>query len=59
MLPGAVAQARNQGLNWEEIGQLLRVSAATAARRYRKCTMINLTRITGISPRSAQARTCV
>jgi hypothetical protein len=35
LLPGAVDQARDQGVNWEEIGQLLGVSAATAARRYR------------------------
>jgi hypothetical protein len=35
LLPAAVDQARDQGLNWEEIGQLLGVSAATAARRYR------------------------
>ena len=35
LLPRAVAQARDQDLNWEEIGQLLGVSAATAARRYR------------------------
>lgn len=35
LLPEAVAQARDQGLTWQEIGQLLGVSAATAARRYR------------------------
>jgi hypothetical protein len=35
LFPGAVDQARDQGVNWEEIGQLLDVSAATAARRYR------------------------
>ena len=35
LLPDAVDQARDQGVNWEEIGQLLGVSAATAARRYR------------------------
>jgi hypothetical protein len=34
-LPEAVAQARDQGPTWHEIGQLLGVSAATAARRYR------------------------
>ncbi len=36
MLPDAVAQARDQGLTWHELGQLLGVSAATAARRYRQ-----------------------
>jgi hypothetical protein len=35
LLPGAVAQARDQGLTWQEIGQLLGITAATAARRYR------------------------
>jgi len=35
LLPDAVAQARDQGLTWPEIGQLLGVSAATAAHRYR------------------------
>jgi hypothetical protein len=35
LLPDAVTQAREQGLTWHEIGQLLGVSAATAARRYR------------------------
>jgi nucleotide-binding universal stress UspA family protein len=35
LLPDAVAQARDQGLPWPEIGQLLGVSAATAAHRYR------------------------
>ena len=34
-LPEAVAQARDQGLTWHEIGQLLGVSAKAAARRYR------------------------
>jgi hypothetical protein len=35
LLPDAVAQARDQGLTWHEIGQLLGVSATAAARRYR------------------------
>jgi hypothetical protein len=36
MLTGAVADARDQGLTWSEIGQLLGTSQAAAARRYRK-----------------------
>jgi hypothetical protein len=35
LLPDAVAQARDQGLTLHEIGQLLGITAATAARRYR------------------------
>ena len=35
MLPDAVAYARDQELTWTEIGQLLNLSAETAARRYR------------------------
>jgi hypothetical protein len=35
LLPDAVAQARDQGLTWHEIGQLLGITAATAAHRYR------------------------
>jgi hypothetical protein len=35
LLPDAVAQARDQGLTWQEIGQLLGISATAAARRYR------------------------
>ena len=35
LLPDAVARARDQGLTWQEIGQLLGSTAATAARRYR------------------------
>jgi hypothetical protein len=35
LLPDAVARARDQGLTWQEIGQLLGITAATAARRYR------------------------
>jgi hypothetical protein len=34
LLPQAVADARDQGLTWKEIGQLLNTSPA-AARRYR------------------------
>lgn len=34
LLLDAVAQARDQGLTWHEIGQLLGVSATAAARRY-------------------------
>ena len=35
MLPAAVSQARDQGCTWAEIGQLLNLSPAAAARRYR------------------------
>jgi hypothetical protein len=35
LLPDAVAQARDQELTWDEIGQLLGLTGATAARRYR------------------------
>ena len=35
LLPKAVADARDQGLTWTEIGQLLGLSADTTARRYR------------------------
>ena len=35
MLPDAIAAARDQGHIWAEIGQLLNISQATAARRYR------------------------
>jgi hypothetical protein len=34
-LPAAVAAARDQDLTWHDIGQLLGISPATAARRYR------------------------
>jgi hypothetical protein len=34
-LPDAVAQARDQGLTWHEIGQLLGITATAAAHRYR------------------------
>ena len=34
LLPEAVAQARDQELTWNEIGQLLGLAASTAARRY-------------------------
>ncbi|MGH3402440.1 MAG: hypothetical protein ACRDRJ_08015 [Streptosporangiaceae bacterium] len=36
MIPGAVHEARDQGHTWAEIGQLLNLSPATAARRYRR-----------------------
>ena len=39
LLPDAVAQARDQDLTWNEIGQLLGLSASTAARRYRDATL--------------------
>jgi len=48
MLPATVSQARDQEHTWAEIGQLLSLSPATAARRYRNHPMINLTRITRI-----------
>jgi hypothetical protein len=35
MIPTAVAHARDQEHTWAEIGQLLNLSPATAARRYR------------------------
>src|SRR5258707_458456 len=35
MIPAAVSQARDQGHTWAEIGQLLNLSPAAAARRYR------------------------
>jgi hypothetical protein len=35
LLPTAVADGRDQGLTWKEIGQLLNTSPAAAARRYR------------------------
>ena len=38
MLPAAVHEARDQGRTWAEIGQLLSLSPATAARRYRRTT---------------------
>ena len=36
MIPDAVHEARDQGHTWAEIGQLLNLSPATAARRYRR-----------------------
>jgi hypothetical protein len=38
MIPGAVHAARDQGRTWAEIGQLLNLSPAAAARRYRTTT---------------------
>jgi hypothetical protein len=38
MLPAAVSRARDQEHTWAEIGQLLSLSPATAARRYRHTT---------------------
>jgi hypothetical protein len=35
MIPEAVSQARDQGRTWAEIGRLLNLSPAAAARRYR------------------------
>jgi hypothetical protein len=35
LLAKAVADGRDQGLTWKEIGQLLNTSPAAAARRYR------------------------
>jgi hypothetical protein len=35
LLPDTVHQARDQGHSWAEIGQLLNLSPAAAARRYR------------------------
>ena len=35
MIPAAVHAARDQGRTWAEIGQLLNLSPAAAARRYR------------------------
>jgi hypothetical protein len=38
MLPHAVAQARDQDLTWDQIGQLLGLTGPAAARRYRPAT---------------------
>jgi hypothetical protein len=38
LLPAAVAQARDQDLTWDQIGELLGVTGPTAARRYRPAT---------------------
>jgi hypothetical protein len=38
LLPGAVAQARDQDLTWDQIGALLGLTGPTAARRYRPGT---------------------
>ena len=38
LLPDAVAQARDQDLTWDEIGELLGLTGPTAARRYRSNT---------------------
>ena len=38
LLPDAVADARDQELTWDEIGQLLGLTGPTAARRYRQHT---------------------
>ncbi len=38
LLPGAVAQARDQDLTWDQIGVLLGLTGPTAARRYRPGT---------------------
>jgi hypothetical protein len=35
LLPQAIHHARDQELTWNQIGELLGTSAATAARRYR------------------------
>jgi hypothetical protein len=35
LLPDAVHDARDQELTWTQIGELLNITAATAARRYR------------------------
>ena len=38
LLPGAVTGARDQGLTWDQIGQLLGLTGPAAARRYRPAT---------------------
>lgn len=38
LLPEAVAQARDQSLTWDQIGQLLGLTGQAAARRYRPAT---------------------
>jgi hypothetical protein len=38
LLSGAVAQARDQDLTWDQIGELLGVTGPAAARRYRPGT---------------------
>jgi hypothetical protein len=35
LLPQAVHDARDQELTWSQVGELLNITAATAARRYR------------------------
>ena len=35
LLPGAIHDARDQELTWTQIGELLGITAATAAHRYR------------------------
>ena len=35
LLPQAIHHARDQELTWDQIGELLGITAATAARRYR------------------------
>ena len=35
MIPAAISRARDQGHTWAEIGQLINLTPATAARRYR------------------------
>jgi len=39
LLPGAVAQARDQDLTWDQIGELLGLTGRVAARRYRPATI--------------------
>jgi hypothetical protein len=36
LLPDTIHDAREQGHSWTQIGQLLNISPATAANRYRK-----------------------
>jgi hypothetical protein len=38
LLPGALAQARDQDLTWDQIGALLGLTGPAAARRYRPAT---------------------
>jgi hypothetical protein len=38
LLPEAVAQARDQDLTWDQIGELLGLTGPTAARRHRRDT---------------------
>jgi hypothetical protein len=56
LLPDAVHDARDQELTWTQIGELLDTTPAHRGTPIPEQAMINLTRITGIMPMSAQSR---